>query len=95
MGHHPLLEGKALGTRLEYNATKISLFLISNYLAKGILDQMTLETVPTIMACNFCFRCQIYLYVHERVPGVGEIYKVKLNNRGTVMVFLVIFEGND
>ena len=56
---------------------------------------MTLETVPTIMACNFCFHCQIYLYVHERVPGVGEIYKVKLNNRGTVMVFLVIFEENN
>ena len=35
---------------IEYNATKISLFLISYYLAKCILDQRTLETVPTIMA---------------------------------------------
>ena len=70
-------------------------FFISSYLAKVILDQRTLEKVPTIMACNFCFRCQIYLYVHEKIPGVGEIYKVKLNNRGAVMVFLVIFEGND
>ena len=65
-----------------------SVFFISSYLAKGILDQRTLETVPTIMACNFCFR-------HERVPGMGEIYKIKLNNRGTLVVFLLVFEGND
>ena len=85
---------KCLG--IEYNTTKIIFSIyISSYLAKGILDQRTLETVPTIMACNFCSRCQIYPYVHERVPGMGEIYKIKLNNRRTLMVFLLVFEGND